>query len=598
MPQRNLLFVALFAGSAFILSAAGTANAQNALGGGDALDRNPGVGTGGRNSPRPPDPYASRNAVITGEVLGGREFRGRVGYTSPGDFRGRLRSDDLYRFQADSAWSNPAMFSGTGATYDQLRFGQGLGELTLARDFTGSTPTVVQQMPGPVNYSNIAESRLRYDSEVVSTTSLNRMLTAVQPSTIGTAVNAEGEALAINVSGVRGLSLDAYNERWEQLGLSTYDQMRLREEQRLLPGSIEPDDKTVVTPGDPGSRVGSQVDTRFEDLINANAVPDARVDSTQSTDYARVLQRVADRYSNTGDRQISIDPAILRRLDEQYKTLKGQLKGEQDESSGAPRQSADPTSSAPLPQQPTGSQAPSSSPIPGRPGEATIDRNRNPNDLRDPRNPPTDRPPTPGAGDVNQPKPATDGQAIKPSDLAQLGPALRHDQKITNLTSQEQGRFNELMMSAQDQLKRGEYLQAEQRFQRAVRFAPGDPMALAGMANAQIGAGLHLSAGFTLRSLFTQHPEMIDATYGEGLIPPRAQLETAVTAVRAKIEAGGDRSSNALLLAYLGRQLGDKAMIEEGLKAMTADAADDPLPPVLRMVWLDTGADPAAVPEK
>ena len=54
-------------------------NLHSGLGGGDALDSNTGVGTGGRNAGAQPNPFANRNAVVTGEVVGGRGFRGRVG---------------------------------------------------------------------------------------------------------------------------------------------------------------------------------------------------------------------------------------------------------------------------------------------------------------------------------------------------------------------------------------------------------------------------------------------------------------------------------------------------------------------------------------
>jgi hypothetical protein len=53
-----------------------------------------------------------RNALVTGNVIGGREFRGDVGYSAAGDFRGRLGSDDFFSFQRNSAGSAwPAAFA-------------------------------------------------------------------------------------------------------------------------------------------------------------------------------------------------------------------------------------------------------------------------------------------------------------------------------------------------------------------------------------------------------------------------------------------------------------------------------------------------------
>jgi hypothetical protein len=81
------------------LSIAPVAAAQDALGAGDALgsgnvlDANPQQGSGGSN-PLSRDwnaEIAYRNAIVTGNVGGGREFRGNVGYSGIGDFRGALQ---------------------------------------------------------------------------------------------------------------------------------------------------------------------------------------------------------------------------------------------------------------------------------------------------------------------------------------------------------------------------------------------------------------------------------------------------------------------------------------------------------------------------
>ena len=123
--SRTILWMALVSGAALILPTA-TAAAQNALGGGNALDRNLGVGTGGVNTFAPQTNFRERNAIVTGDVIGGRGFRGFVGYTSEFDFREPLGSNDLFRFRADSAIASPQLFQNT-TTYEQLRFGQEMG---------------------------------------------------------------------------------------------------------------------------------------------------------------------------------------------------------------------------------------------------------------------------------------------------------------------------------------------------------------------------------------------------------------------------------------------------------------------------------------
>src|SRR4051812_9661530 len=105
------------------ISATKSVHAQNALGSGDALDRNLGVGSSGRNPSAAVQNYRDRNLLITGDVVGGRGFRGSVGYTAESDFRGRLGSNDTFQFRADSAISSPELYQ-LGSTFEQLRFGQ------------------------------------------------------------------------------------------------------------------------------------------------------------------------------------------------------------------------------------------------------------------------------------------------------------------------------------------------------------------------------------------------------------------------------------------------------------------------------------------
>jgi hypothetical protein len=188
----------------------------------------------------------------------------------------------------------------------------------------------------------------------------------------------------------------------------------------------------------------------------------------------------------------------------------------------------------------------------------------------------------------------------KPIDVTKLAPILAHGQRVEKLTSEQQGRFNELMATAEEQLRQGEYMNAELRFQRALRFMPGHPLAMGGIANAQLGAELYLSAADTLRVLYTDHPEMIDVAWAEGLLPSQDRLKGAVATLRTSLEGPRDRASFALVLAYVGRQLNDRATVAEGLAHMAKESPDDPLPPLLQAVWLNpgSGADSATQPEK
>jgi hypothetical protein len=182
-------------------------------------------------------------------------------------------------------------------------------------------------------------------------------------------------------------------------------------------------------------------------------------------------------------------------------------------------------------------------------------------------------------------------------DIEDIGTILRHGERIEALTSKDQNRFNELLAGAEEKLRAGEYFWAERRFNRALRFIPGHPLATAGLAHAQIGAGLYLSASLTLQSLFRYQPEMIDAQYEEGLMPNRVRLLQARDTLADRLDETRDRVSNGFLLAYVGRLLEDRAVIEQGLAVMEDAEPGNPLLRLLREVWLAADEEEAEAPE-
>ncbi len=92
---------------------ASTLVAQSAQMDGRRLDNSLQQGSGGINAPMQQPDFRLRNNMITGNVAGLGYFHGNVGYRAPGEFQGRLSSDSLFRFQAQSlspAGVNPLGF--------------------------------------------------------------------------------------------------------------------------------------------------------------------------------------------------------------------------------------------------------------------------------------------------------------------------------------------------------------------------------------------------------------------------------------------------------------------------------------------------------
>jgi hypothetical protein len=270
-----------------------------------------------------------------------------------------------------------------------------------------------------------------------------------------------------------------------------------------------------------------------------------------------ILAEVAQRYAEAGQTTLDGQPGVLRGIDQDFDSLRQQLSGPT-----TTRNRRDAANIVRSPDQPEAA-------------EATTIRERM-MALLDP-----DTEPLPGQ-----------------MDLRDFSAVLRHGAQVESLSEADTSRFNELMSGGEEKLRSGEFFQAERRFTRALRYTPGHPLAMAGVAHAQLASGLHLTSSMTLRSLLTNRPEMIDVRYGADVLPPRPRIDAALIALREMVgnasRSASDRSAAGLLLAYLGHQLNDPALVGEGISALRSADATDPLLPVLELVWI--GAASASDP--
>ena len=172
--------------------------------------------------------------------------------------------------------------------------------------------------------------------------------------------------------------------------------------------------------------------------------------------------------------------------------------------------------------------------------------------------------------------------------------SLQHGERIGSFAGAEQNRFNELVQKGEMAIARGEFFLAEKRFDQALMFIPGHPMATAGLGHANLGSGLYLSASHVLQSLFTFQPEMIGVRYEPQLLPTRIDMVRTAVAIRSRLDQERDGGTYAFLLAYIGYQLQDIEMIEQGLAELESRAnKDDPVIPMLRYIWLENKTTPA-----
>ncbi|MCX5691534.1 MAG: hypothetical protein NTV94_17375 [Planctomycetota bacterium] len=122
-------------------------------------------------------------------------------------------------------------------------------------------------------------------------------------------------------------------------------------------------------------------------------------------------------------------------------------------------------------------------------------------------------------------------------------------------------------------LARGRYFDAEEQFARCLSVSPGDPMASAARINAQLGGALFLSAAVNLVALLDQHPEVTGVRYtGETMPSPKRLADIAIVLreriARVQTEMATVPQDAAFLLAYVGYQLKDASILQEGFAAL------------------------------
>lgn len=549
-------------GLGLLLGMAPAAWGQDALGSGNILDRNLSQTGGPVNAPVSQSNYGNRNLLVTGNVIGGRGFSESVGYSAPNDFRGDLGSNDLFAFRSNSAISNIQLIS-YGNTYQRFRLGQQLDMFEYRR--TGSGSSIGDIVAPNATFGQISEIRANLDRISRASSSSKMMDRGVEASVVGNAVTYDQSGqiagrYLINSSPVRGVFATTEQSFIQGIGLNSNDLAYMMEDR--------------AEDGEVARSPGIVFQSRFVDLKREPGRVEAelqerRVDLSLEPEYRKILEGIASRAAKLDGSTTeadqgteAFDTARLTQLDEDFERLRQELAGSPSADSQAPGGPSVPGSGEDSDPIGAGDVIPGTPRLPGR-GSTE--------------------------GDTAEGSDESESERLTPEELGRL---LRHGMEVHELSSSEKDRLAKLLDTGEQYLREGEFFWAERTFERALLFAPEHPWALAGMVHSEIGAGLYLSASLTLRKLFTRHPEMIDIRYAEGLFPKYERLVEASDKLRRRLDTEPHLiASNGLLLAYMGHHLKDKAMIEEGLDLIEANAPDDPLTPLLRQVWLADRAE-------
>lgn len=542
---------------------------QNALGDGRGLERRlEQTGAYSGNVPRPDfrQEIRMRNAVVTGNAGGGKSFRGSVSYTDPDDFRGSLGSDSLFRFRRDSFGVGGSTNVGLRGTESlQYQFNFATGNARDANFFSrsvGNEPPASSGLVGGLDTTKLPKydtSGADESAPEMSTLRSTASFTATRglsPALVGFTSVRDGviRVTASELLGVRGdlLVPDVSSGRF-------IERSKLMLEQKAATLGPQTGPETAPPPKTAYQELQEQLDAR-DGFDRAKAREEAK---TPPTAPPAETPKAPDAPDPTTPPEKPVEPA-----------------------DGVPPLK-DPALTAPPfsmePKMPRGL-APWE--------QAVVNMRRRMAGL-----PPLGRQATPLGPD-----------GLPPLDEGTLQLLRMQGPAISALVGEgTDGPMARLIREGQEAMGRGAYFDAEERFARALAIESGEPSAMAGRVNAQIGAGLYVSAAINLRQLFEQHPELIGVRY-EGAALPGAERLNGVKVellglARPAIAERLPRPEAALLLAYLGHHTKDQGAVRDGIAGMRdaytrsvavqareagLTAMPDHLIDLLEQAWLET----------
>lgn len=624
-----------------VLASARAADAQNALGGGDALSRdtrhsdprmtsnqgvldaNSRVGGMGENGARAKEDYFSRNLIVTGDVAGGRGFRGSVGYREQSEFTGQTGSDDNRSWRAYSVYSSPYMAQ---ATYNPLQASQAFGAIMYTRTYANASARDILTNQQPLD-ARIAFDRFTADSGK----KMKRMADIIDPA------NARDTSDRLNWRVTQAISAASGREaRREQgvddllgnMGLSTYDRQRLKQD--ILQGRTkremvgDPLSQTSLLPGDSladtarlrptlapeyssiyeslRARAGDRIPVPTSEADRAARAKQIEKELNGDMDWLRdqLMRSGSENRGVAGPRaeKAPIDPSLARQLGTDGKESDATKQDGLGQGADAGKgNSADRTNGV---DQGNGTDQGNNGDSTKRDDGAGSGRTRDSKNLDGNATDQTDS----VVRDANGRDRGgmTKEERDRQPSVDDLAFILRHGRKLQSLVPEDSSAIKDMMALGATSMTRGEFFRAEERFASVLAVLPNNAGAMAGVANAQMGAGLSVSAALTLRKLFAMHPEMIDTHLGAEILPPADRIEAALAAARERLSAANspnastelqsDRFDFGLVISYIGFQTDRSEVIREGLDAMRQTRPDDAMLGLLQRIWLPVAADP------
>lgn len=526
------------------------APAQQVMGDGRLLDASLQAGANGRNSPKLTNTFGVyQNALVTGNVAGGRGFRGGVGYRGAGDFSGTLPGDQVYRFQLQSAGRDFQVGARGGPVgYRNPQLG-GPDQVSPIYNAPGAGATLGQITGASPVRANLTSSGFR-------SLDLTQQRLSSTRSDAGFGFQ-RGNAPSSQLIGGDLLKVptgpDAIGGANTGGGLAPAGTL-----DRPVNVDIDPSDNLKGTEGFGPGRAAVSIDG----LTNDPQVPERLTGQVQ---LASPLTSLGERLGNrlvvdaaTGIGVARMSPIEAGDINQSLDALLGSTAAE-----------------------------------PGVDVYHDLLQKIRTQPAFNPRA--GDQLTTPPDADAKaaQPDPDPDGDGPAPT-LDELVGKIDYDlAPLRTLAGASETFLSEAMTRAERAMGEERYFDAELNYAQALRHKPGYPLAVVGKVHAQLGAGLFTSAGRTMGVLFKHHPELIAARYTRPLLPSAERLSFVASQLHKLADAKPRAVEPALLLAYIAYQQNDNHACAAALDRLQQADGDDKLLPLLKRIWLNPAPKPA-----
>jgi hypothetical protein len=561
--SNELIVAAALAG---VLSIVSAASAQYRVGSdGRANDASNRIGSNGYNDGGTQSHGPSADQIVTGNVTGGKQFRGPTGSVDPRSFRGATADEVSDRFIRGSSGVPIGGVAQDNASNVTAFYGNSRG--------TAPPPGFQQQgfsgtyIPAPANSQNLSDLRM---GGIVSTP--QGVLPPPGDLVLRGPTNSDTGESVISASPLYGIRLwqenvpadrqfvDRFsqNQRPDSADAGLFDQAtldRYRSElknpdlqndqnlpsDRALPAgtNLNPtqnnaDNSAVSDQSLTGSSISAPAlsgKVAIDQSTRNELVPPAK----QSALYAQMLQRFADLGAATTDEEAQRRFAIASQL----------------KNAEADKAAAQGRPGLPGVKNPAAGGGPGGD-MGGAPG-ATIDNGVGPDNGTASADKTGDADKTPIDPTAKYPVGSTTTQPVIPLRVRSLAQGIKAPGLATLLTS------------AEESMRAGQFGSAIDRYDTAAKVAPNNPLITLGRAIAEMGASYYSRAEGDLRKAFTEGPALTQGQYDLVTFLGAERLQFVIKDLKEIASENPQQATPTFLLAYIARSMGNDALAADYL---------------------------------